>query len=206
MKLRGVGVRREGRAILEGVDLDIRDGERVAVVGPSGAGKTTLLRVLAGRLTPDTGERSGPYAGWIPQDAGLVPNTAVLTNVLLGELPKGVWGTLFPGSERRARAIEALDQVGLGGRADDSVDVLSGGERQRVALARVLFARATVVIADEPVSALDPALTESALAQLLELSAGHTLVMSLHDPELVRRHFPRVIELKDGRVVRDERR
>ncbi len=207
MILEGVGVRRGGRRLLADVDLHVASGERVAVVGLSGSGKTTLLHVLAGRLRPDVGTRTGPWTGWIPQDAGLVPYTEVRTNVLLGGLAGwGAWGTLrtlWPRRADRARARAALTRVGLGDRVHDSVDVLSGGERQRVALARVLFGGARGVVADEPVAALDPDLKDRALGQLLALTEGCALVVSSHDPRRAAAFFSRIVEVRGGRVVRD---
>lgn len=207
MILDGVGIRRGGRWLLADVALEIVPGERVAVIGPSGSGKTTLLRVLAGRLAPDVGIHEGPWTGWIPQDAGLVPHTEVLTNVLLGGLASwGGWGTLrtlWPRRADRARALEALRRVGLDDRARDAVDVLSGGERQRVALARVLFGGAGEVVADEPASALDPERKERALRQLVELTTGRTLIVSSHDRQRLAALCSRVVQLHDGRVVYD---
>jgi phosphonate transport system ATP-binding protein len=205
------------------LSLTVRAGESVALVGPSGAGKTSLLRLLAGQLAPAEGDvliggrdlarlpgrRELPrLVGLLPQRLDLVPQLSVKHNVQAGAL--GRWGLLhalgalvLPLEHPPARA--AVERMGLGDRFGDRVADLSGGEQQRVALARLLVQDPALVLADEPVASLDPARA----AQLLDLlrgaarEDGRTLITSLHDPDLARRHVDRMIGLRDGRVAFD---
>ena len=214
-----------GTVALDGVDLDITEGERVALIGPSGAGKSTLLRCLNGFVPPTDGEirvgganvtgatgerlrliRAG--IGFVFQQFNLQRRLSVLENVLIGGLARAprlrsLLG-LFPATDTlRARA--ALDRVGLGGLDDRRVDTLSGGQQQRVAIARVLVQEPRVILADEPMASLDPALSESILALLQRISDedGITVVTSLHVLDLARRYSRRVIGLRGGRVAYD---
>lgn len=207
---------------LDGVDLEIPAGQRVALVGPSGAGKTTLLRLLAGLVRPTTGSvtlagRSLDElsAGQLPRVVGmmqqrldLVPQLSVKHNVQAGAL--GRWGVLramaallLPLESPDARAAAA--RVGIEQRFHQRVGRLSGGEQQRTALARLLVQDPRILVVDEPVSSLDPARADDLLALLSDLAreGGRTLVASLHAPELARRHFDRIIGLRDGRIAFD---
>ena len=205
------------------LSLTVPAGQSVALVGPSGAGKTSLLRLLVGQLVPSSGtvlvaereparlggRRERPrLVGLLPQRLDLVPQLSVKHNVQAGAL--GRWGVLralgallLPLEHPPARA--AVTRMGLGDRFEDRVADLSGGEQQRVALARLLVQDPALVLADEPVSSLDPA-RASQLLDLLVTAAregGRTLITSLHDPELARRHVDRMIGMREGRVVFD---
>lgn len=206
-------------------ELAFGAGERVFVLGHSGSGKTTLSRLVKGRLRPSTGRvtvlghdpaaadarerrRIQRRVAMIDQEFYLVPRLTVVDNVLHGCLGRvSPWKSLlgwYPAAEwERAAAI--LEEVGLAGFHHRRVETLSGGQRQRAAIARALMQEADVILADEPVSALDPELAEDALELLVECVArrGVTLVVNLHQPELARRFASRLVGLAHGRVVYD---
>ncbi|MEX0761095.1 MAG: ATP-binding cassette domain-containing protein [Dehalococcoidia bacterium] len=212
-----------GTRALQGVTLTVDRGETVALVGPSGAGKTTLLRLMAGMLPPSGGQihvlgrplgrlRPGKeltgLVGMMQQRLDLVPQLSVRNNVeagLLGRwsLLRSLAGLVLPVEHPGARA--AIERVGLGAKRHDRVARLSGGEQQRVALARVLVQDPAVILADEPVASLDPALAEDLLTLLTDIAkeSGRTVIASLHSPDLARRHFARVVGLRDGAVAFD---
>lgn len=212
-----------GTQALRNVTLSVHKGETVALVGPSGAGKTTLLRLLAGMLPPSSGSidilghplsslRPGQeltgLVGMMQQRLDLVPQLSVRNNVeagLLGRwsLVRSLAGLVLPLEHAGARA--AIERVGLGIKRHDRVERLSGGEQQRVALARVLVQDPAVILADEPVASLDPALAEDLLTLLTDIAreSGRTVIASLHSPELARRHFARAVGLRDGAVAFD---
>jgi len=226
-ELGGASVHHDGRAALEAVDLVIEPGEAVAFVGPSGAGKTTALRLLnagavptAGRVLVDGedlavvgGKRTRELRsriGFIPQDLGLVPNLRASQNVLAGRLGRlGLFGSLrsvlFPRRAELEALLAILDRLGIGGKLFHRVDSLSGGEKQRVAIARALYQQAGALLADEPLSALDPARARETLALLVQVTKEHgmTLVLSMHDIDLAREFLPRLIGLRRGRVQFD---
>lgn len=201
--------------------LRIPPGETVALVGSSGAGKTSVLRALAGLVTPAAGTVSlqgRPLAeqrralpqmvGMMQQRLDLVGQLAVKHNVQAGAL--GRWGLarslaalLLPLEHPPARA--AAERVGVADKLGVRVAHLSGGEQQRVALARLLVQNPSMVLADEPVAALDPALADDLVALLCALAreGGRTLVASLHSPELARAHFDRIVGLRHGRLAFD---
>ncbi len=212
------------------LDLDhltIRAGERVALIGPSGSGKTTLLRVLNGYVLPEHGhmailgrvidpkrpretwpQEERLRVGFVFQDFALVERATVFQNVLWGRLGRvralpSLLG-IFPRADKFA-AMRAILEVDLRDQAAQRVDTLSGGQQQRVGIARVLAQEAEVLLADEPVSNLDPVLAEETLALLATLSRAHgaTLVMSLHQPALAARYADRVIGLRSGAIVHD---
>lgn len=195
------------RRVLAGIDLAIRPGEFIAIVGKSGCGKSTLLRLLAGLDEPSggrisiDGEALSGLSGHIRimyQEARLLPWQKVLGNVALG-LPgkhRGHWGP----------AHAALDQVGLYERADDWPSQLSGGQRQRVALARALIHRPRLLLLDEPLGALD-ALTRIEMQRLIERiwrDHGFTAVLVTHDVGEAVALADRVIVIEDGRIALDQ--
>jgi phosphonate transport system ATP-binding protein len=224
--LDGVGLTHaNGFRALRGVDLRVAPGERVALIGASGAGKTTLLRVLAASLRPAEGQvrllGGEPWAdspralrrlrsriGLVHQAPPIPPRQRVVTAVLAGRLGqwplwKALASLLMPvDPEGAARELARLD---LADRLYERCDRLSGGQLQRVALARVLYQQPELLLADEPVSAMDPALSELTVALLNEeaVRRGVTLVASLHAVDLALRHFPRVVGVKEGAIVFD---
>lgn len=214
-----------GRRALDRVGLSVRPGERVAIIGPSGAGKTSLLRIVATALRATEGDaevlgvdpwRLGAVArrrlrgriGLIHQSPPLPPRQRVVTAVLAGRL--GAWNLgkalaslAYPADIEGARA--ALARLDLAGRLFDRCDRLSGGQAQRVGIARVLYQRPELILADEPVSSLDPALANHTVGVLAAeaLERGVTLVASLHAVDLALAHFPRIVGLRDGAVAFD---
>jgi phosphonate transport system ATP-binding protein len=227
LRLRGARVAYDSRVALEGADLDVAPGEVVAVVGPSGSGKTTLLRVLGASRAPDAGtaevlgervDALGASAlrtlrariGFVHQDHALVPNVRVAQNVLAGALGRrgllgGLRDLVWPRRADLERAHAVLDRVGIEETLFQRTDTLSGGQQQRVAIARALFQSPEALLADEPVASVDPSRAEALVQLLVELAREHgwTLVASLHDLELARRWFPRLVGLRSGRVVID---
>jgi putative ABC transport system ATP-binding protein len=203
---------------LAGVDLTIRDGEHVAVMGPSGSGKSTLLNVIGlldratkgrylldGRDVTDLDDAELSHVrqqriGFVFQSYHLVPRFDAVGNV---ELPMVFAGV--PKKERRARAEAALERVGLADRRHHRPAELSGGQRQRVAIARSTIMNPSVLLADEPTGNLDSKSGTAVLDLLDEMNAaGLTLVVVTHDPAVARR-ADRVIVLDDGRLVREVR-
>lgn len=215
--------------VLTGLSLTIDPGETVAIVGPSGAGKTTLLRLLNGSVRPTAGRVRAdgrPYDGLSPrelrrmraaigvvhQDLCLVPNVRVLQNVLAGGLGRqslaaSLRAMLLPSRAMQHDVYAILDRVGIPEKLHERTDRLSGGERQRVAIARALFQRPSALLADEPVSSVDPARARDAVRLLTDISrdSGLTLLVSLHNLDLAREFFPRLIGLRGGRLQFDER-
>jgi phosphonate transport system ATP-binding protein len=210
-----------GPICLQVKHLEIRLGERVAVVGPNGAGKSTLLRLIscfirpvAGRVVvlgrsldsplPAHGMRAlRREVGQIMQDLHPVERLSVLENVLIGCLGRTRgwrgWTRCFPPGEVEA-AETALRAVGLLKRAGTRADALSGGERQKVALARLLMQRPRLILADEPTAALDPVAAREVCQLLVEASAAATLVSVVHNPALLPLLANRVIGMKKGSI------
>lgn len=210
---------------LRGVDLAIGAGERVAIIGPSGAGKSSLLHLLATALAPSTGtlevlgtspwqlsarqrQRLRARIGLIHQAPPLPPRQRVVTAVLAGKLGqwglgKGLLNLLHPLDIPGTRAV--LARLDLADKLFAQCQQLSGGQLQRVGIARALYQRAEVLLADEPVSAMDPVLADHTLGLLCRHAQEHavTLVASLHAVELALAHFPRIIGIRDGQIVFD---
>ena len=212
-------------AALHALDLVVDQGEQLALIGPSGAGKTTLLSTLACAHRPAAGTLTVfGLAPWglsqqarhtlrarlflAPQTPPLPPRQRVVTSVLAARLPHWSLGlalrSLFKPVDPDA-AFAALSRFGLGDKLYARVDRLSGGERQRCSLARLLLSSADAFLVDEPISALDPALARITLATLQQEAAARnaTLVCSLHQVEMARAHFKRIVGLRDGRIVFD---
>jgi len=201
---------------LRGIDLDVEQGEFVALIGPSGSGKSTLMAIL-GCLDVPTG---GTYAldgrqvekltgadlaairnekiGFVFQQYNLLPKATIVRNIELPMLYAGV-----PRKERRARALELLERVGIPDRASALPGELSGGQRQRVSIARALANRPALLLADEPTGALDTKTGEEVLSLFRELHAqGNTVLLVTHDPAIAARAERRV-ELRDGLLLED---
>ena len=198
---------------LRGVDLDINEGEFVAIMGPSGSGKSTLMNVIGCLDTPssgsyrldgiDVGQMSddeqarirNQQVGFVFQQFNLLARTTALKQV---ELPLMYGG--IGRSERTKQAAEALQKVGLAERLDHKPDELSGGQQQRVATARALATKPSIILADEPTGALDSQTGEEILSLFEELNQqGITIVMITHDPEVAER-APRSLWLRDGLI------
>ncbi len=189
--------------VLHGINLDVKAGSFVAIVGKSGSGKTTLLRLISGLDTPDNGgilladKRLQGLNNQIRimfQDARLLPWRSVIENVAIGL--KGDW---------RTSAAQALEHVGLAARVQEWPNLLSGGERQRVALARALVTRPPLLLLDEPLGALD-ALTRIEMQRLIErvwLEDGFTAVLITHDVEEAIALSDRVVLLEHGKIALD---
>lgn len=214
-----------GQRALRDVTLAAGTGERFAIIGPSGAGKTSLLRILASALRPTEGRvetlgvspwqmsaralrRHRARIGLVHQAPPIPPRLRVVTAVLAGRL--GTWGVgralrslLYPSDIVGAR--EVLARLDLADRLFDRCDRLSGGQLQRVGIARVLYQQPDLLLADEPVSALDPTLADAAIGRLVEQSesTGATLVASLHAVDLALKWFPRIVGMRAGSVVFD---
>lgn len=212
-------------AALRDVSLCIQPGERVALIGPSGAGKSTLLGLLNGSLRPSSGRvrvlghdvstlstralrRVQRQIGTIYQQFNLVPNLAVIHNVNAGHLArwslaKAALSLVIP--LERETAAQALAAVGIADKLYARTDTLSGGQQQRVAIARVLVQDPVVILADEPISSVDPERSREIMTLLRELCDrfDKTLVVSLHAIEYAYSHCERMIGLRDGSVAFD---
>ncbi len=204
---------------LAGVSLTIEAGEMVAVMGPSGSGKSTFMNVLGCLDRPDAGSYTlagevvagmdgdalasvrNRRIGFVFQQFNLLPRTTALENV---ELP--LLYTTTPRTERRARAIRRLQQVGLGERLDHHPRQLSGGQQQRVAIARALVNDPVLILADEPTGALDSrtSLEVMALLQRLNRDDGITVVLVTHENDIAD-FASRIVSFRDGRIVDDRR-
>ncbi|MFN7962061.1 MAG: ABC transporter ATP-binding protein [Thermoanaerobaculia bacterium] len=199
---------------LDGVSLKIERGEYVAIMGASGSGKSTLMNLLGCLDTPSSGSYvlngtaveqlsdeqlaaiRNREIGFVFQTFNLLPRTTALANVELPLIYAGV-----PRGERRRRALEALDRVGLADRVSHQPNELSGGQRQRVAVARALVNRPSILLADEPTGNLDSKTSEEIMGLFDELHrGGNTVILVTHEAEIAA-HAERRIHLRDGKVV-----
>nr|WP_232328412.1 ATP-binding cassette domain-containing protein [Kibdelosporangium sp. MJ126-NF4] len=192
--------------MLAGVDLVVAPGEFVAVLGANGSGKSTVLRCAVGLQQPNSGTIDiDGGAAMVFQQIHLVGRRSALDNVCSGALGrlKLRQSIMFP-RELRREAMDCLDRVGLADRAADRAGRLSGGQQQRVAIARALCQRATVILADEPVSALDPSAAEQVVSLLASLAGeGLAVLAVLHQPELAQRYAHRIVGIAGGKVSFD---
>jgi len=203
---------------LRGVSLAVEPGEFVAVMGASGSGKSTLMNIVGCLDRPTTGrylladedvsgfdryamaKKRGQTLGFVFQNFNLLPRTSALENV---ELPLLYAGT--PTRERHQRSRDALERVGLGDRVTHHPNQMSGGQQQRVAIARAIVSNPRVILADEPTGNLDSATSLEVMAIFQELrETGITIVLVTHEPDIAT-FAARVVTMKDGRVVSDQR-
>ena len=201
---------------LDGVSLNLRDNEFVAILGPSGSGKTTLLNVIGGLDRYDSGDlivngiSTKKYKdrdwdsyrnhtiGFVFQSYNLIPHQTVLSNVELALTISGI-----SKSERRKRATEALEKVGLGKQLHKKPNQMSGGQMQRVAIARALVNDPKILLADEPTGALDSETSIQVMDLLKEVAKNRLVVMVTHNPELAEQYANRIVRVKDGHIIDD---
>ena len=201
---------------LNKVSLNLRDNEFVAILGPSGSGKTTLLNIIGGLDRYDSGDliingiSTKKYTdrdwdsycnhtiGFVFQSYNLIPHQTVLANVELALTISGV-----SGAERKRRATEALQKVGLGNQLHKHPTEMSGGQMQRVAIARALVNNPDILLADEPTGALDSETSIQVMELLKEVAKDRLVVMVTHNPELAERYATRIVNLKDGVILSD---
>ena len=223
VRLEDVSKRYNGDAALSSLSLEVREGERVAVLGPSGSGKTTLLHLIAGMEQPSqgrvllagqplasmsAGSRLAALVGMMHQQLDLVPHLSVKHNVQAGRLGRwSLWKSLasLVSLRESERVQRALERVGIPEKLHERTSHLSGGEQQRVAMARLLAQESRVVLADEPVASLDPARAEDLMQLLVSIVAesGKTLIASVHSTYLTRKYFSRAIGLRKGTLEFD---
>ena len=201
---------------LDKVSLNLRDNEFVAILGPSGSGKTTLLNIIGGLDRYDEGDliinnvSTKDYKdrdwdtyrnhtiGFVFQSYNLIPHQSILSNVELALTIGGI-----SKKERRARALDALDQVGLKDQAHKKPNQMSGGQMQRVAIARALVNNPDILLADEPTGALDSKTSIQVMELLKEVAKDRLVVMVTHNPELADTYANRIVNLRDGKIISD---
>lgn len=224
IELKDIIVRYAGNSepVLDIESFKVIEGERIAVIGPSGAGKTTLLRLINGYVEPECGYRTilgeeidgtprgsreiRRKTGFIFQEYNLIDRASVLENVLWGRLGRvnpflSLLG-YYPERDKKA-ALKAISEVDLISQVKQRADCLSSGQKQRVAIARVLAQQPEIILADEPVSNLDPSLAGDILGLLESLSIkhGYTLIMSLHQPQFAQRFAQKIVGLREGKII-----
>ena len=201
---------------LDGVSLNLRDNEFVAILGPSGSGKTTLLNIIGGLDRYDSGDviingiSTKKYKdrdwdsyrnhtiGFVFQSYNLIPHQTVLANVELALTISGIGK-----AERRERAVKALEEVGLGNQLHKKPNQMSGGQMQRVAIARALVNDPDILLADEPTGALDSDTSVQVMDLLREVAKDRLVVMVTHNPELAEQYATRIVKLRDGKIRSD---
>ena len=201
---------------LKGVSIDFRENELVSILGPSGCGKTTLLNIIGGldkytsgdlvindKSTKDFNDRDwdtyrNQRVGFVFQNYNLIPHLSVLGNVELALTLSGI-----PNAERKARAVKALEVVGLSDQIKKRPNQLSGGQMQRVAIARAIVNNPDIILADEPTGALDSTTSVQVMDILKDLSKERLVIMVTHNNELAQKYSTRIIELLDGEMVQD---
>lgn len=214
----------ENTPALDSTTISIEQGERVAIVGPSGSGKTTLLSLFNSTVQASSGKitilgnelqkTSGKTLkkirskiAMIPQNLSLVDSLRVWQNIITGQIGnRGFFGNLidliFPSKNKIHKIHSILERLGIEEKLFERTSNLSGGQKQRVALGRALYQNPQAILADEPVSSVDPARAENLVQLLNQISEEEniTLVMSLHNLELAKAHFPRLIGLRNGKI------
>ena len=201
---------------LDKVSLNLRDNEFVAILGPSGSGKTTLLNIIGGLDHYDSGDliinrvSTKKYKdkdwdsyrnhtiGFVFQSYNLIPHQSILANVELALTISGI-----SKDERKRKAKEALDKVGLLKQAHKKPNQLSGGQMQRVAIARALVNDPDILLADEPTGALDTTTSIQVMDLLKEVAKDKLVVMVTHNPELAQKYATRIVKIKDGKIQSD---
>ncbi len=203
---------------LNGVSFDVHENEYIAIMGPSGSGKSTLMNMIGCLDTPTTGEYilngyrvselddselaqvRNREIGFVFQTFNLLPRTDCLNNVELPLIYSGM-----KSSERKRKAIETLEKVGLGDRLDHKPNELSGGQRQRVAIARALVNNPSILLADEPTGNLDSKTGEEIMLLFEELyRAGNTIILVTHENDIAE-HARRIVRLRDGLIESDQK-
>ena len=212
----------DGTRALQGVDLSVKLGEFVVILGSSGSGKTTLLRSINGLVNPEAGEVKfcdrvissatlpdlRKETGMVFQDFNLVNNLSSLNNVLTGLLDSSnsLMSMLYLFSrEQKIQALKCLEMVGLLDKAYTRVDKLSGGQKQRVGIARAIIKNPTLLLADEPVASLDPMISGSIMTLLRNIGhkIGLTVICNLHQVDIALKYSDRIVGLSGGRIVLD---
>jgi phosphonate transport system ATP-binding protein len=212
---------------LDDINLSILGGECLVLLGSSGSGKSSFLNLINRSIVPSRGkvvvdgeniagfknstlQKYRQKIAYIPQQLHLIPNVKVLHNVLLGRLAefgflRSCKEFIFPSSQLLDEIYLLLKQLGIEEKMFSSTSQLSGGEQQRVAIARALFQNPQVIVADEPISSIDPNRGREVLFLLKTVAKERdlTLILSLHNPELAIEFFPRVIGLKHGKIIFD---
>ena len=228
LSLTNVSVSYRGVNALDKVTVALNPGEAVALIGLSGAGKTTLLNTCNALTKPTSGNvsidgkelgkmgaRELKYIrsriGFVHQNLSLVPNLRVIQNVVFGRLGRrsffgGAKDMLFPSSEVIEKVYGILDSVGIAEKIYERTDHLSGGQQQRVAIARALFQDPVILLADEPVSSIDPVRAKATISLIKDIcqQKGLTLCVSLHNLDLATTMFPRLIGLREGQLIFDK--